>query len=278
MYHIRRSLIFAAAICGLLNCRGGDAEAQTGNFVQLENGWQIQSAAALSTDESKADGETISSGQFAASGWHPATVPTTVLGALVNDGVYTNIFFGTNLDLIPRAPFLGPWWFRKEFSLSGEQAAENADLIFDGINYRANVWLNGKQIAATNQIFGAYRIFQLAVGAGLTPGTNILAVEIFPPQPGDFTMGFVDWNPRPPDRGMGLFRPVKLHFYQTVALENVFVESKIDHANWEQAALTIHADLFNNSNQKVEAQVLFAHVGKCVRAEFHHLHHVFHDA
>ena len=50
-------------------------------------------------------------------------------------------------------------------------------------------------------------------------------------------MGFVDWNPKPADREMGLFRPVKLHFYKTVALENVFVESRIDHDDWQDAAI-----------------------------------------
>src|SRR5580700_4676236 len=88
MYHVRRSLIFAAVICGLLNCQGVEAEAQTSNVVRLENGWQIQSEAALSTDKDKTDGATISSGRFAASGWYLASVPTTVLGALVNDDTY----------------------------------------------------------------------------------------------------------------------------------------------------------------------------------------------
>src|SRR5208283_4568894 len=72
---------------------------------------------------------------------------------------------------------------------------------------------------------------------------------------GDFTMGFVDWNPKPPDRDMGLFRPVKLHFYKAVAVENVFVESKIDHANWQSAQLTIRADLKNQSDRPVETTV-----------------------
>jgi exo-1,4-beta-D-glucosaminidase len=237
------SIIFAA-VCGLFICWNSNASAQTNHFVPLENDWQIEP-----------DGAAISSNQFPVSDWQPATVPTTVLGALVNDGVYTNIYFGTNLDKIPRAPFLKPWWFRTKFSVSKQQAAENADLIFDGINYRANAWLNGKQIAATNEMFGAFRIFKLDVSGKLESGKNVLAVEIFPPQPGDFTMGFVDWNPWPPDRGMGLFRPVKLHFYKTVSLENVFVESKIDHANWKQAALTIRADLRNHSNHKVETTV-----------------------
>ncbi len=110
----------------------------------------------------------------------------------------------------------------EDFSVSENQAAENADLIFEGINYRANIWLNGRQIAATNETYGAFRIFKLDVSGELKPGGNIVAVEIFPPQPGDFTMGFVDWNPKPADHEMGLFRPVKLHFYRGVALAKIW--------------------------------------------------------
>ena len=237
----------------LVACLGNPRHAQCqtgGNIVPLQDGWRIQSATKI-----PAQGALISSGGFQAGGWHLATVPTTVLAALVNDGVYTNIYFGTNLATIPTAPFTNSWWFRKEFDLTDGQEDENADLIFEGINYRANIWLNGKQIAAANETFGAFRIFNFNVGGKLKPGKNILAVEIFPPQPGDFTMGFVDWNPKPADREMGLFRPVKLHFYKSIALENVFVESKIDHGNWHDAQLTIHADLKNESDHAVVTTV-----------------------
>ena len=221
----------AAIFCTFVNVQTASAQ-KDDHFLSLEKNWQIQSAALT-----ELNGAAISSAAGSPAGWHLASVPTTVLAALVNDGVYTNIFFGTNFAKIPTAPFANAWWFRKEFSVSENQAAENADLIFEGINYRANIWLNGRQIAATNETFGAFRIFKLDVSGELKPGENILAVEIFPPQPGDFTMGFVDWNPKPADHEMGLFRPVKLHFYQGVALENVFVESRINHQNWQDAAI-----------------------------------------
>jgi exo-1,4-beta-D-glucosaminidase len=220
------------------------------NILFLKDGWRIQSAA-----EVTARGELVSSKKFHTEDWYSATVPSTVLAALVDDGVYTNIYFGKNLLTIPTTPFTNSWWFRKEIDLTREQARENADLIFEGINYRANIWLNGKQIAATNETFGAYRIFKFDVSGKLKSGNNVLAVEIFPPRPGDFTMGFVDWNPKPADGEMGLFRPVKLHFYKTVAVENVFVESKIDHDNWQNAQLTIRADLKNQSDHAVETIV-----------------------
>ena len=254
MNSIRTSLILSAAVCAIFITLNQDARAQGGDVLKLESGWQIQ-AAQLAGGTAGSDGGSISSARFPVAGWLSAVVPTTVFGALVNDGVYTNIYFGTNLAQIPHATFTNAWWFRDEFSVSKEQAAGNADLIFEGINYRANIWLNGKQIAATNDIFGAFKIFKLDASAKLKSGKNVLAVEIFPPQPGDFTMGFVDWNPRPPDLGMGLFRPVKLHFYKSVEIDNVFVKSKIDHQGWQKAALTITADLKNKSDREMETQV-----------------------
>ena len=250
-------LIHFLAATAILLCLGlGTVESRAGtaNVVALEQGWQIQSAA-VSADGAAQDGASISSSGFRADGWYRTSVPTTVLGALVNDGVYTNIYFGTNFAKISRAPFTNAWWLRNEFSVSRKQATDNADLIFDGINYRANIWLNGQEIAATNRIFGAYRIFTLDMTGKLKPGRNVLAVEVFPPQPGDFTMGFVDWNPWPADRGMGLFRPVQLHFYNGVALSDVFVQSRIDHDNYQRAALTISADLKNRSEHEARTTV-----------------------
>jgi len=236
-------VILLAGLCSL-----GSLQAQ--NFMDLTNGWQIQASALL-----KDDGKMISSDALNTAGWHPASVPETVLSALVKDGTYTDIYFGTNLATIPTAPFTNPWWYRKQFDLTAEQARENAGLILEGINYRANLWLNGRQIAAADQTFGAFRMFNFNVTGHLKSGANVLAVEVFPPRPGDFTMGFVDWNPKPPDRNLGLFRPVKLHFYKTVEVENVFVEAKIDHDTWKNAALTISADLVNRADHAVETTV-----------------------
>jgi len=269
-----RLSILAAVVGGFL-CYGGAApRAQAANILPLERGWEIYPATTggggvddaptlLPRHSEATAGQHFNASTATTSGWYPATMPTTVLGALVDDGVYTNIFFGTNFAKIPRGPFTNAWWFRDEFVVSRKQAEQDADLIFDGINYRANIWLNGEQIGTTNEIFGAYRIFTLDVAGKLKAGKNILAVEVFPPQPGDFTMGFVDWNPWPPDRGMGLFRPVLLHFYKDVALENVFVKSALvatPPANSSvpvcaRAALTVCADLKNHSAFETTAKV-----------------------
>jgi len=255
MKFLKQSQALTTILClGLSLIFAQEVQAENGEFINLANGWQIQAANEVLVGDNL-PGTTVSSDGYSTSGWHAATVPTTVLAALVNDGVYTNIYFGTNLTSIPQTPFAGAWLFRNVFTLSTKQAAQNADLIFDGINYRANIWLNGKQLADTNTVFGAFKTFNINASGNLKPGNNVLVVEVFPPQSGDFTMGFVDWNPQPPDREMGLFRPVRLHLYHDVVIENVFVKSKIDHQGWQNAALTIQADLKNSSGHELNTQI-----------------------
>src|ERR1700722_8883376 len=104
------------------------------HFLPLDKNWRIQTAALAGMEQAA-----VSSAACDTANWCPASVPTTVLAALVNDGIYTNIFFGTNLAAIPSAPFTNAWWFRKEFKLSRSQAGHGAELIFEGVNYRANI-------------------------------------------------------------------------------------------------------------------------------------------
>lgn len=262
----RPFLLLAAALASLfLGVPGtlGGPNPPLGHLLLLETDWRIQSAALAG-----ADGGELSTGNASLRDWHPAAVPSTVLSALVRDGTYTNIYFGTNLAAIPTAPFTNAWWFRREFKVSAEQAAGGAGLILEGVNYRANVWLNGERIASEDDVFGAFRVFELDVTGHLQPGQNVLAVEVFPPRPGDFTMGFVDWNPKPPDRNLGLFRPVKLHFFKAVALSHVFVKSTIDHARWRRAELTVCADVANHSTNAVATTVRGEIGGRAFRETF----------
>src|SRR5690606_22649056 len=102
------------------------------------------------------------------------------------------------LKEIPTSLFKVPWWYTTKFTLTGEEANFYAILKFHGINYRANVWVNGYQIADSDAIHGAYRITSFDISDYIKEGSNFLAVEVIPPQLGDFSTGFVDWNPAPP--------------------------------------------------------------------------------
>ena len=215
--------------------------------IELGGGWQVQAAAVV-----KEPGEAIAGPGFDAAGWYPASLPATVMAVLMANGVYKDIFFAKNLETIPEEPFKGPWWYRQEFDLPKEAPFATARLIFEGINYRANIFLNGEKIAAADQTFGAFRVFDLNVSELAMTGRNYLAVEVLPPQPGEPTIGFVDWNPKPPDRNMGIFRPVKVKLSGPVSLDHPFVSSQVDTQTLKQAKLTVTALLTNYGDREAK--------------------------
>ena len=217
--------------------------------LALHDNWRIQSFA-----KTKARGEQLSS-VFDVSSWYATEVPSTVLGALVKNNEYPDIFMGRNLDLVPKERFGVPWWYRTEFDLTGTDVFRFASLVFEGLNYRADIWLNGRQIGKADSVFGAFRQFELDVSGLLTDGKNYLAVRIQPPQPGDFTIGFVDWNPEPPDHNMGIWRGVRLERNQGISIEKPFIATDIDTADLKTAKLTISGMLRNHSDSDIKGEV-----------------------
>ncbi len=61
------------------------------------------------------------------------------------------------------SPFKVAWWYRTEFKIPADYKNMHTWLKFHSINYKANVWLNGKLIADTTTIEGAYRLFNLDI-------------------------------------------------------------------------------------------------------------------
>jgi exo-1,4-beta-D-glucosaminidase len=208
--------------------------------------WKIQSG-----DKMSAGGDYISTTGFDTDAWYSARVPSTVLASLVEQGQYKDLYFGMNLKDVPKERFEQPWWYRNEFVLDDDISEVVTLLEFDGINYIANIWLNGRQLADSKQVYGAYRRFRFNVSGFITKGTNVLAVEVIPPGPGDFSTGFVDWNPPAPDRNMGIFRPVTLRHCKKVSIDNPFVKTDLDADEHDRAGLTICAELTNHSGRSV---------------------------
>jgi len=218
-----------------------------GEFAQTLTNWFIQASAKVPDG-----GEKVSAPGLAMNRWYPATVPATVMGTLVQNNVYTDIYVGDNLKKISSDPFQGSWWYRTEFPLTADPSKTTFKLEFDGINYRANVWLNGKKVADTSQAYGAFRRLEFDVtAAAVKGGQNVLAVEIFPPQPGDPTVGFVDWNPAAPDKNMGIWREVRVKATGDVSVDAPFVVTKLDLQAFKEAFLTVSAELKNNTANKV---------------------------
>jgi exo-1,4-beta-D-glucosaminidase len=235
---------------------------------ELAEGWRIRAAG-----EVDVPGDNISLPGFDTQDWVAAAVPCTVLAALVAAGKYKDPYFGMNLRQIPREPFEQPWWYWTEFRLSEVQAGKTVLLECDGVNYAANIWLNGRQMAKAEEMKGAFRRFQYDVSRVVESGRNVLAVEVVPPKPGDFTIGFVDWNPPAPDRDMGIFRPVRLRFCDGASIENPFVQTRLNLDTLGEANLTICADMANHTDQDfmgtLEGRIEELHFAQDVHVQAH---------
>jgi len=213
--------------------------------------WFIQSSKKV-----QGDGQALSRQGVMIDRWYPARVPSTVLGTLVDNNLYDDVFFGKNLDLINPEDFQVSWWYRTEFLLPVYPGKNTVLLELDGVNYRANIWLNGQKAAEASEIFGAFRRFRLDVSKLAKIGEkNVLAIEVIPPVKGEPSIGFVDWNPAPPDRSMGLWRPVRVRVVGEVAINEPFVQTKLDTESLKEARLTFSADLQNYSERPVTGTV-----------------------
>jgi len=233
--------------------------------LALRDGWNLQSSYKV-----EAKGENVSTLAFQPKDWYAVTVPTTVVAALVKQKVYPDPFFGTNLrsfpgvtypiganfsniPMQPDSPFIVPWWYRKEFVLPASFKGKTIWLNFGGINYRANIWLNGKQLAKSEDAAGAWRTYEFDITDYAVLGKpNVLAVQVFSPTDTDLAITFVDWNPAPPDKNMGLFRDVDITSSGAVAVRYPTVVSKVDSPANDKAHLTVTALLKNAANHLVK--------------------------
>jgi len=233
--------------------------------IRLTTGWMLQSSAKVVEG-----GELLSTVQYRPKEWYPATVPTTVVAALVRNKVYPDPTYGMNVRLIPGttyrigtnfsnvampsdSPFAVPWWYRKEFLLPRDYAGKTIWLRFGGINFRADLWMNGRQVGSHDDVAGAWRTYEFDVSSIAQPGkTNVLAVRIFAPTENDLAITFVDWNPAPPDKNMGLWRGVEISSSGSVSVRNPILISKLNSPQNTTARLTVAAILRNAGNRVVK--------------------------
>ncbi len=229
--------------------------------VFLREGWSLQSSAKVA-----ATGEEISGTTFPVANWIQTGVPSTVVAAQVKAGLLPDPFYGmnlrqypgigyppgsnfSNLPMPPDSPYGVSWWYRTTFLLPESFRGKTAWLNFNGINYRANIFLNGKRIATRDDVAGAWRTYEFNVSPAVVPGANVLAVQVWAPTENSLAITFVDWNPAPPDKNMGLWREVYLTASGPVAVRHPAVLAKVDSA--AAAHLTVTALVKNGSDHAV---------------------------
>jgi beta-galactosidase/beta-glucuronidase len=203
--------------------------------------------------------------------WFPVKVPSTVLTGLVANRVYPDPYSGLNNMFIPDAsdefnktynleqyshipnvgnPWKKPYWYRTTFKVPENDKGRHFQLIFKGINYRAAVWVNGKQIADSTQMAGMFAEYSFDISKLIQAGKeNGLAVKIYPldvpglpdteqlKAMGDFFLnggptgdiGYnvtelcaVGWDWMPPvrDRNIGIWQPVILRTSGDVTIKH----------------------------------------------------------
>jgi exo-1,4-beta-D-glucosaminidase len=164
------------------------------------------------------------------------------------------------------------WWYRTSFTAPPER--EVYSLIFKGINYRADIWLNGQRIADRSQAVGMYNSFEFDVSKMIHPGEeNVLAVRIVPeraiPIEGSVELGdtWLDWlnwkyigyhDPQkhldfsfPPDRNAGVWKRVYLSATGAVTIRNPYVATDLPLPATTPASLTVYCDVSNHSPKPV---------------------------
>jgi exo-1,4-beta-D-glucosaminidase len=237
-------------IAGMLFISGCDKQEKpvASRTEILSEGWKIQSTQHLEGTT----GEAISQKDFQSDGWYDAIVPGTVLGSLASGGVIEDPYFGINMKKIDPGQFSRPWWYRTTFTVTRDDLEKIVSLRFKGINYRADLWINGKKAAGMDDFAGAFKMFTFNINDYITEGENVLALEIWQHADGEYSIGFVDWNPIPPDRNMGIFREVILEVTDGVKIRSPFVYAKVNKETHDRAVLSIQAELENNSDEAIE--------------------------
>ncbi len=188
---------------------------------------------------------------------YKATVPSTVCGALSEAGYFSDdLLEGRNYADADRTPFDGVWTYSIKFPAQAA-SGQFAELVFDGLDYYADIFLNGTQIASADTTFGVF--FRRAYDVtGLLKGCNTLSVKLRRAQAGDLNHGFVDWNPRPLDESMGIVRPVTLHATGAVSVEDLFVIPEPALPALDKADLEVRVRLRNHAAQPVSGTLTLA--------------------
>ena len=217
---------------------------EPGEKTLIHSDWYARKA-----NEVKMDGNRLSAVPLDKTGWLPARVPGTVLTTLLENGLYPAPEFGLNNNLIPDIHEVGndfyTYWFTRQFTIDALPEGRNVWLNFRGINYKAEIFLNGKRINRnTHEGMFLRKTFNITPYLR-TDAPNVLAVLVYPPthvgnpnggQGGDgqiarnntmqYTPGW-DWIQPVRDRNTGIWDEVSITTTGPVCLSFPYVVTKV---------------------------------------------------
>jgi beta-galactosidase/beta-glucuronidase len=243
--------------------------------------WALPKWRLIAADKAGGGGEALSKPGWDVHAWYPATVPGTALTTLVDRGVYPDPAYDLNNMAIPESLARQDWWYRAEFTPPAAVQGRRQILTFKGINYQAEVWLNGERLG---EVKGAFIRGRFDVTGKLKPGqANGLAIHVFPPpHPGiaheqSMTAGsgqnggiqaldgptFIategwDWIPGVRDRNTGLWQDVVLSASGQVRLGDSQVVTSLPKADNSEADVVIDAPIENQADHPLRTTVTAA--------------------
>jgi len=197
--------------------------------------------------------------------WLTASVPGTVHLDLMNNKLIPDPYKDENEKKVQWVEN-EDWDYQTVFKISAKELEnQNADLIFHGLDTFSEIYLNGKLLKKTDNMF---RTWKIPVKNYLKVGNNILQIKFkssvhigkdlakkvpftMPESPRSFVrkaqyqFGW-DWGPRLVTAG--IWKDVKLNFWNQAKMENVKVEQK--NLTEQTANLNIHAQIFAEQSGK----------------------------
>lgn len=245
--------------------------------------------------------EHISTVVFQEKDWMTAIVPGTVLNSLVYNNVYPEPYYGLNnkitSNLVPDLNKVGrdfyTYWFRTEFDLAKEEySGEKTWLQVDGINYRAEIWLNGNLVG---NIAGMFYQDLIDITDYIVFGKrNVLAIKVIPVDipggpregtskswgaAGEFRNGgngeigknvtmlmTVGWDftflDGIRDRNTGIWKEISIFTTGDVTLRHPFVKSKLSKPDYNRSTQTVSVEVYNPTfkNQKVKVKGIIENI------------------
>ena len=241
-----------------------------------DNAWTLSAWKLAAAPDIHADAAELSKTGIDTKNWMQATIPGTVLTTMVDRGVYPDPDYGLNNLAIPESLNKQDYWYRTEFKTPNEISGRQMTLTFEGINYKADVWLNGQSLGA---ITGAFirGVFDVT---NILKADNVLLVRVSPPPhpgipqeqsikggPGEnggmmcldgptfvATEGW-DWIPAIRDRDTGIWQPVILTASGGVKIGDPQVVTKLPLPDTSRADVMITVPLENSTNAEVHGNL-----------------------
>ncbi|HWS68357.1 MAG TPA: glycoside hydrolase family 2 TIM barrel-domain containing protein [Steroidobacteraceae bacterium] len=244
---------------------GGEA----GSAIAIAH-WQIQSSA-----KAQQSGAEVSSAGFSTGDWFPVSGRATVMAGLLENGTYKDVFYGDNLRAAEEPDssgnvFVIPWWYRTEFTVSEGGRATRTLLRINGMIASADVWFNGNLVADQAAVAGAYPVHELDVTRWVNAGINTLALRVHPADPrSSLVIGWVDWNPTPPDNNMGPWRGVDIVRTGPVEIRFPQVTSTLSLPDLKRAALTVKVEARNLDASPHDATITGVVAGVSLKRTIH---------